>query len=226
MKKRAGVKAVLCFFTVVLCMCSVPAFATIVSFEMSVIFEGTVTPTNPPPWLIATFDDGGLAGAVDLVISAPGLPSNGKGEKVAKMLFNLDPIFDQADLDVMDFSITSRTGQFYDPVITKLIDDSTHKADGDGYFDIMIDFDNDGWIRAFNGGDIIEYTITLAGLTADSFVFPSAADGAGTGVYVTAAHLLGLGEAGEDSSWVTVPEPATICLLGLGALGLLRKRRA
>jgi len=30
----------------------------------------------------------------------------------------------------------------------------------------------------------------------------------------------------KDMSWTVIPEPATICLLGLGALGLLRKRRA
>ena len=190
--------------------------ATIVPFDMTVIYEGTGVPTNPPPWLNATFDDGGSAGTVDLTISAPGLVEN--GEKVAGVYFNLDPALDPTQLV---FSAPIKTGQFEDPGINLGID--SFKADGDGYYDIRIDFDQDGWKKAFNGGEAVEYTITLASLTANSFDFISAPDG-GAGEYETAAHLIGLADG--DSAWITIPEPTTICLLGLGGLGLLRRRKS
>jgi len=87
----------------------------------------------------------------------------------------------------------------------------------------LFDFNPDGTEKAFNGGDAVQYTITLAGITADSFYFQCAPD-AGVGECYTAAHLLSLG-ANEDSAWITVPEPATILLLGLGGIIIMRKRR-
>jgi hypothetical protein len=172
-------------------------------------------PTNPPPWLNATFDDGGSAGTVDLTITALGLVGD---EKVKGVYFNLDPALDPTQLV---FSAPIKTGQFEDPGINLGIDG--YKADGDGYYDILIEFNPDGANEAFNGGEAVEYTITLASLTANSFDFISAPDG-GEGEYVTAAHLQSLDTTG-DSAWVTTPEPATVCLLGLGALSLIRSSR-
>jgi len=224
MNGRVEVRAFLGFLTVILCVCSVPVSAAIVSFDMSVIFgdDGGV-PTNPSPWLNATFDDGETPGTVTLTVTVLNLVGP---EKVGGVYFNLDPVFDQDDLDAMAFSAPSKTGSgdspwFNDPGISKVIDG--YKADGDGYFDILIDFHDDGPSKAFTAGDAVEYTITLASLTANSFDFPSAVSG-GQGVYNAAAHLKGLGEF-EESAWVTTPEPATICLLGIGGLLLRRKRR-
>jgi hypothetical protein len=173
-------------------------------------------PTNPPPWLNATFDDGGSAGTVDLTITALGLTA---GEKVAGVYFNLDPVLNPA---LLAFSAPTKTGTFENPTISKGL--NGFKADGDGFYDILIAFNNDGATKAFNGGEAVKYTITLASLTANSFDFVSAPDG-GEGEYKTAAHLQSLGTCG-NSAWVTTPEPATICLLGLGALSLLRRKRS
>lgn len=216
MRKATGLKAFLCFLTVILCVCSVPASAALVSFDMTVIFEGPGVPTNPPPWLNATFDDGGSAGTVDLTITALGLIGN--QEKVRGVYFNFDPAL---DLTQLVFSAPSKTGSFEDPVISLGVD--SFQADGDGLYDILIDFNNDGQQKAFNGGDAVKYTISLASLTANSFDFSSTPSGE-MGAYQTAAHLLGLGES-QDSAWVTIPEPTTICLLGLGVLLLRRKRK-
>jgi len=189
--------------------------ATIVSLNMGVIFTGDGVPTNPAPWLKATFDDGGSSGSVVLTITAVGLTG---GEKVNEVLFNLDPALNPAQLA---FSAPTKTGSFADPDISKGVD--SFKADGDGYYDILIAFSTKNQ-EAFYGGDAVKYTITLASLTANSFVFVSA-PGGGTGQYITAAQIQALGTSG-NSAWVTTPEPATLSLLAFGAAALLRRRKS
>ena len=216
MKKATDVKIFLCFLVVILCICSVPASATILSFDITFIFDGLGVPTNPSPWVNATFDDGGSPGTVDLTISALGL--DGDNEKVAGIYFNLDPSLNPA---LLVFSDPIKTGAFDNPVINKGI--NGYKADGDGYYDILINFGSGGTVKAFNGGETVKYTITLASLTANSFDFLSAPAG-GKGPYQTAAHIQSLG-ATDEAAWVTTPEPATIGLLSIGALSLLRRRK-
>ena len=201
--------------------------AALVSFDMSVIYSGTGVPMNPPPWLNATFVDVSPS-HVDLTISAVGLTG---GEKVEGVYFNLAPALNPAQLA---FSAPTKTGAFANPTIShgsisKPYDQ--YKADGDGKYDILIAFNTDGLTNAFNGGEAVKYTITLASLTANSFDFISA-PGGGAGEYKTAAHLQALqglqalGCPTGDSAWVTTPEPATMALLGLGALSLLQRKRS
>jgi hypothetical protein len=199
---------------VVMLAVGINASAGIVTFEMGYIFEGPGIPFSPGPWVIAEFDDGDTAGTVDLTIEATNL--GGINEKIAKVFFNLDPILDPAGLN---FSLSGKVGDFADPTVS--LSANTYQADGDGIYDILIDFDTDT-AGAFNGGESVLFSISYAGITAGSFDYMSL-PGGGKGPFPVAAHLLGLGED-QNSAWATVPEPATMLILGLGSV-LLRKRK-
>lgn len=197
--------------------------ATVVSFDMTLAWDGA-SPGGATPWLNATFDDQGTAGDVILTITATNLTST---EKVKDWYFNLDPTLDP---DLLSFSSPpSKSGSgaapwFDDPVISK--GSNGFKAGSDGWFDLLIEFAvaNVNETQNFDAGDSVEYTISgISSLTANSFDFMSS-PGDSHGPYVTAAHVLGIGE--DDSGWVTIPEPATLCLFGLGGLLLRRGKNA
>jgi len=54
--------------------------------------------------------------------------------------------------------------------------------------------------------------------------FAAVIDELNTGALRIAAHIIALPDGSSESA-VTIPEPATVSLLGLGALGLLRRRK-
>jgi hypothetical protein len=104
-----------------------------------------------------------------------------------------------------------------------LLGDDDFKADGDGWFDILLVFPI---LSAdhFNLDEVVVYTITGTGITASDFNDLSAESG-GQGIYLSAAHIQG---TNGGSDWLgAVPEPSTVVLLGLGLTGLLfaRERR-
>ena len=192
-----------------------------VIFDLNIEYSGATPPEGASPWLKATFEDSGVD-QVTLTLSTPNLTDK---ENVKVWMFNLDPDYEPTDLA---FSAPS-AGDFTAPtVFTRAIGIDGYKADGDGYFDIKIEFENSGGSASrFGVGDVVVYTITYTPggnvLTADSFDFISEPDG-GQGEYKTVAHVGSIG-AGADSGWIATPEPATLGLLLLGGLAFWTRSR-
>ncbi|MCK4850179.1 MAG: PEP-CTERM sorting domain-containing protein [Phycisphaerae bacterium] len=200
------------------------AQGSLISLDLSISYNGGTPPEGAAPWLNATFTDS-VEDEVTLTLSATNLTGS---ENVKEWMFNLDTDLDPTDLSI-SFSLVDSTGSFNTPSISTGL--NAFKADGDGYFDILIDFNpTNGPNKRFGAGEAAVFTISyIPGgdlLTADSFDLISEPDG-GQGEYKTAAHVQSIGPGGQDSGWVATPEPATIVLMGLGGLlGLLRKRKA
>ncbi len=199
--------------------------ASVVSLSFNTVFGASpVPPTNPGPWVKAIFTDVS-PGVVDLKISVVGLTD---GEKVGEVDLNLDPSLNPY---LLAFSDPIKTGSFADPAVnhgTSSHPYDQYKADGDGKYDIQIAFDTTT-AGAFNNGEVVEYTISLASLTASSFDVLSTSGG-GYGPYLAVTHLQDTGGTSGNSCWAyavhggDIPEPATIGLLGLGVLGLRRRK--
>jgi len=185
------------------------ANAAVVSYDFVFEFSGGDQPAGPAPWLNATFDDGGSAGAVELTLSADGLVDK---EFVTQWYFNVEPfqlISVSHDSGVMPTGTASASNGF--------------KADGDGWFDLLILYMDPG--DKFAAGLESVLTLTAAGLTADMFRALSLGDGNSPNGLFAAAEIRGIAtedcDCGKGSGWVApIPIMGALPLL-LSALGLL-----
>lgn len=202
-----------------------PLFAVPVALPLNFEFSGGTPPEGPTPWVTVFFENGPSPGTVAITIDTSGLVDD---EFIGVVYLNLTPDFEMAS-----FTTTPgvKVGTFATPTITRSKD--AYKADGDGYFDILIDFAQADADR-FGAGE--KYTFTVTGPATMTFMSFDAysAPGGGHGPFLAAAHVQAIGSGGEDSGWIApdgetpdpFPEPATILLLGVAAPMLLARRKA
>jgi hypothetical protein len=184
-----------------------------VTFSLSKEFSGGTPPSGPAPWLEATFEDD-VAGVV-LTLSAH---FSAPTEFVTEWDFNLDPALDPTKL-----SFTLQSGGPRAASISTGAD--AFKADGDGFFDIGFEFPTAPPSMRFDNHDVVKYLITSTQtISAGSFDFLSKGGGGTPSGLPTAAHAQGTG-GGEESGWITVPEPGTLLCGLVGLLLAARPRR-
>lgn len=206
-----------------LCAGLSPVAQAAVDFNFSGAFSGT-PPSSPGPWLTVSLSQA-ADNAVSLSIELPGsLPA---GAYLDKLYLNYDPSANASLLSVSGPGIPSGA-------VAWGANNNAFKADGDGYYDVALDFPNPGSSSYGLGtASSASYMIngpTAGHITPDSFYPYYSAPGGGAGQYLIAAHVAGYSGA---SAWLygtpSVPEPnsslaGALLLLPLTAMGLLRRK--
>lgn len=175
-------------------------------------------PQGPMPWVTATFIDVSPDN-VQLTMSASNLTGT---EFITKWFFN-------SGIDATGLTFTPDSGNslaISTPTINTGL--NAYKADGDGYFDIRFDFQTSAGTGRFTSGETVIYNIGGSSLSASSFNFISAPDGAGTGLYYSAAKVQGINGNDNTSGWIAnttvVPEPISSILFLSGGATLAVRR--
>jgi len=211
--------------------------ATLV-YNVGTLFQGTAPitgtrPSDPPPWMTATFEDIAPYRGVSQVLLT--LKSNllESHEYISEVVFNLatDHLADHSGLTPSDITYSGSN-----PEVTDL-NVSANQISLTGVtsatkFDIGINW-NSSSSKRFNGTDVDTFQFKLSGLTASDFDYTNspgsihiAALVKGTGVSHTS-----WGAIKEDvstpsqASALVVPEPVFFqmgVLIGLGGMGLIR----
>lgn len=214
------------------CSCLLTVFvATAGAAEMNlgiVFSSGSVPPSNPSgPWLEYSLLD---LGPNSILFTLTATANMTDPEKIGSFYFNFDDALTVADLG---FSAPGVVGAFTVPTISKSMNGL--KADGDGWYDLRLDFSTSGGLaNYFSSGDSLTYVLTYAGAgtaNAASFEFQSQPGGS-EGTYFAAAHILSTPAGGTGSAWLgatsvtatTIPEPTSAALV-LAAVALFGLRR-
>jgi hypothetical protein len=201
-----------------------PGAEATLSFDLTTEFSVAANPYGSPPWGTITFTQGNFNSAddnpeVQVVLS---LNLQDTSEFLDEWWFNYTG-------NPTQLAITNTSGQAPSAINKggcgpqNAQTNDCYKSDGDGDFDILIEFSSD----AFTGLETSTFLIDLVGsdVTEAMFNALSAVSG-GQGTFHTAAHIQGidtapgsghLGDGGGGGS-TQIPAPATIALLGVGLM--------
>jgi len=208
-------------FAIMLVTSTMPAVVYI--YELDTEFSGGTDPVGPSPWAFASFQQVD-PNTVQLELSNFNLTGS---EFVGAWYLNFN---DSLNVNNLNFNRVGGTAVADASISTGI---NAFKADGDGFFDILLDFPQKKADR-FGAGDNIIYEITGVNLINPEMFNFGSAPGGGNGTWYSAAHVQGIGPDAEASGWigsgpgVPVPEPTTYlmlaAMLGIGFL-LTRKSR-
>ncbi|MFZ5556520.1 MAG: PEP-CTERM sorting domain-containing protein [Pseudomonadota bacterium] len=216
------------------------AQAAVLEMDYVAEFSGAANPSGSAPWLRAKFEDTG-ANTVQLTLTSL---LSGSGEFVSGFYFNLSPVLSPL---VINYLPGSSTG----PNTTGVTSASNCcKADGDGFFDLLLSFDTSAGAGRFDNGDVSVFSLTVTGLSVATFNSLSENGPAGKTGFLSAAHVQGIaptqcndpsesevpGQNVCTSGWVyaqvrrppvEIPEPSALLLSGVALAGFaaLRRRR-
>lgn len=199
--------------------------ATPLVYEYSAEYTGAAAPQGAAPWLRATIDEDVVHG-VTMVLEAANLVGD---EFVSKWGFNLDPSLDLSKLTVQPIGMTGSLA------VSGIAVGANAQNVPQARLDLLLSFATSnagGGSQRFGPGESITFALGgIDGLSPSHLLFEPAT---GSGLW-SVAHVQGIadtqGNAGL-SGWVRpdgttttfIPEPASLSLLALGSLALLRRR--
>lgn len=213
--------------------------AATLEFEISTELSGSGGTVSGP--ILVTFDDAAGPADVRLTIDLSNWDAS-LSEYLSGLYINYSgaeatDAWEAGFVVAYNDAASSNGGDEFDEVLEEF---NGFKANGQGFFDVLIGF-NEAAADRLEAGETAVFDITAAG--ADIFSFNVGSVNGGNGEIVI-ARARSLGEDGEDSGWFTgpgcvsgdpncdsdipdVPEPSTMLLLGgsLFALGYFRKKR-
>ena len=175
---------------------ALPAFASAFSWDFNTVISGD-TPSGSAPWANLTGTDNG-SGGVDFTLTFFG----NNGADSSEFLKQLDIAYSG---DTSGSSISSGDTRITGTSVGSFVD-------AGGTFDFKIDFNTANNLPRVNPGDTVDFSISNVS----------------EGDFTTGLLHINNTPGPEGSGKVApgpVPEPASMAALGIGALGLISRRR-